>query len=125
MLLWTAVALTVTWHQSGKPIPDTNFYTDLPQALHKNGWHFYSTLPCSHIPGGFQVECFCSIYSTMDSIHSTMDSIHSPMDSIYSIMDSIHSPMDSTSFHMDSTSFHMDYTTFHMDSTLFHYEINN
>src|SRR6266498_5351417 len=53
---------------------------------------FISTLPCPHIPGGFQVECFCSIYSAMDSIYSTMESIHSPMDSIYSIMDSIHSP---------------------------------
>src|SRR6266568_3997390 len=48
----------------------------------------FSSLPCPHIPGGFQVEWFCSTYSLMDSIYSPMDSTYSSMDSTYYSIDS-------------------------------------
>jgi len=42
-----------------------------------------SSLPCPHIPGGFQVEWFRSTNHPMDSTHYPMDFTHYTMDSTH------------------------------------------
>ena len=48
-----------------------------------------SSLPCPHIPGGFQVEWFCSTNHHMDSTHYPMDSTHT-YHGFHDILDGFH-----------------------------------